>query len=159
MPPSTWLQVPHRRFNPLTRKWVLVSPHRTQRPWQGEVATTESVPALHYDPTCYLCPGNTRAGGHQNPEYKNVFVFDNDYAALLPDVPPLTEAPHDDIFRAERELGICRVLCFHPNHDLTLARMQPRDIERVVDAWVAQTEDLDDGRKSTMCRFLKIADR
>ncbi len=142
MPPSTWLQVPHRRFNPLTNKWVLVSPHRTQRPWQGEVAKTESTPAVHYDPTCYLCPGNTRAGGHQNPEYKNVFVFDNDYAALLPDIPPLTDAPHDDLFRAERELGICRVICFHPDHALTLARMQARDIERVVEAWVAQCQDL-----------------
>jgi UDPglucose--hexose-1-phosphate uridylyltransferase len=138
MPPSTWLQVPHRRFNPLTREWVLVSPHRTQRPWQGEVARTESAPAIHYDPTCYLCPGNTRVGGHQNPKYKDVFVFDNDYAALLPDIAPFTDAPHDDLFWAERELGICRVICFHPDHDLTLARMQPPDIERVVEAWAAQ---------------------
>jgi UDPglucose--hexose-1-phosphate uridylyltransferase len=142
MPPSTWLQVPHRRFNPLTRKWVLVSPHRTQRPWQGEVASTDSTPPIHYDPTCYLCPGNQRAGGHKNPQYKDVFIFDNDFAALLPDIAPLKDAPHDDLFRAERELGICRVLCFHPDHDLTLARMQLQDIERVVDAWIAQCQDL-----------------
>jgi UDPglucose--hexose-1-phosphate uridylyltransferase len=142
MPPSTWLQFPHRRFNPLTQQWVMVSPHRTQRPWQGEVAKRESTPAIHYDPNCYLCPRNTRAGGHRNPDYKHVFVFDNDYAALLPEVPPLADAPHDEIFCAERELGICRVLCFHPDHDLTLARMQPQDIERVVEAWVAQSQDL-----------------
>ncbi|MHB1958628.1 MAG: UDP-glucose--hexose-1-phosphate uridylyltransferase [Acidobacteriaceae bacterium] len=153
MPPSTWLQVPHRRFNPLTRTWVLVSPHRTQRPWQGEVAKTEPVSEIHYDPTCYLCPGNTRAGGHRNPQYPDVFVFDNDYAALLPDVAPLADAPHDDLFRAERELGTCRVICFHPDHDLTLARMQPRDIERVVEAWVAQYEDL--GRRSKI-KYVQI---
>lgn len=142
MPPSTWLQVPHRRFNPLSRKWVLVSPHRTQRPWQGEVAKAEHASTVHYDPTCYLCPGNTRAGGHQNPQYEGVFVFDNDYAALLPDALPFTDAPHDDLLRAEQELGICRVICFHPDHDLTLARMQPQDIERVVAAWTTQYDEL-----------------
>ena len=142
MPSSDWLQVPHRRFNPLNRQWVLVSPHRTQRPWQGEVAKTESAPALRYDPNCYLCPGNTRAGGHQNPPYDGVFVFDNDYAALLPDTLPFTDAPQGDLFRAERERGICRVLCFHPDHDLTLPRMRQPDIERVVEAWTAQYLDL-----------------
>jgi len=142
MPSSTWLQVPHRRFNPLNRQWVLVSPHRTQRPWLGEVAKSEETPAIHYNPNCYLCPGNTRAGGHKNPQYDGVFVFDNDYAALLPDTPPITDLPQDDLFRAERERGICRVICFHPDHDLTLARMQTRDIERVVDAWTAQYREL-----------------
>lgn len=142
MPPSTWLQVPHRRFNPLSRRWVLVSPHRTQRPWQGEVAKPEPHSAVHYDPTCYLCPGNTRAGGHQNLQYDGVFIFDNDYAALLPEALPFTDAPHDDLLRAERERGLCRVICFHPDHDLTLARMQPRDIERVVAAWTTQYDDL-----------------
>jgi UDPglucose--hexose-1-phosphate uridylyltransferase len=142
MPPSTWLQVPHRRFNPLARKWVLVSPHRTQRPWQGDVAKAESSPAIHYDPNCYLCPGNTRAGGHKNPQYDGVFVFDNDYAALLPNVAPFTDAPQDDLLRVERELGISRVICFHPDHDLTLARMQPEDIERVVATWTEQYADL-----------------
>ncbi|MEO6964696.1 MAG: UDP-glucose--hexose-1-phosphate uridylyltransferase [Acidobacteriaceae bacterium] len=153
MPSSTWLQVPHRRFNPLNRQWVLVSPHRTQRPWLGEVAKSEEIPAIHYDPNCYLCPGNTRAGGHKNPQYDGVFVFDNDYAALLPDTPPLTDLPQDDLFRAERERGICRVLCFHPDHDLTLARMQTRDIERVVDAWTAQYREL--GRQPEI-RYVQI---
>ncbi|HVC89047.1 MAG TPA: UDP-glucose--hexose-1-phosphate uridylyltransferase [Acidobacteriaceae bacterium] len=143
MPPS-WLQVPHRRFNPLSRQWVLVSPHRTQRPWQGEVAKTDAPSAIHYDPTCYLCPGNARAGGHRNPQYDGVFIFNNDYAALLPVNPPLQDAPHDDLLRVESERGICRVICFHPDHDLTLARMQSPDIERVVDAWTAQSQELGD---------------
>ncbi len=142
MTASSWIQSPHRRYNPLLREWVLVSPHRTQRPWQGEVALADAAPALHYDPSCYLCPGNTRAGGHENPEYVGVFIFDNDYAALLPDIPAFTGAPHDDLLHAERERGICRVICFHPDHDLTLARMLPKDIERVVQAWTAQYAEL-----------------
>ena len=81
------MQFPHRRFDPLRGRWVLVSPHRTQRPWQGEVSRTDAKPALHYDPDCYLCPGNVRAGGKQNPQYTGVFAFTNDYAALLPDSP------------------------------------------------------------------------
>ena len=145
MTPSSWQQVPHRRYNPLRRQWVLVSPHRTQRPWQGEVAKNAVNTAIHYDPTCYLCPGNTRAGGHRNPKYDGIFIFDNDYAALLPDVPEFSDIqdiPHDDILRAELERGTCRVVCFHPDHDLTLARMHPQDIQRVVEAWTAQTADL-----------------
>ncbi len=145
MTPSSWQQVPHRRYNPLRRQWVLVSPHRTQRPWQGEVGKTEPNTAVHYDPTCYLCPGNTRAGGHRNPKYDGVFIFDNDYAALLPDMPEVSDrndVPHDDLLRAEPERGTCRVVCFHPDHDLTLARMLPVDIYRVVEAWTAQTADL-----------------
>lgn len=142
MTESNWLQTPHRRYNPLRRQWVLVSPHRTQRPWQGEVSRTDSVPAVHYDPDCYLCPGNTRAGGHKNPDYDGLFIFNNDYAALLPDTPPFISAPADDLLRVERERGICRVLCFHPDHDLTLARMQTADIQRVVQAWAAQYVEL-----------------
>ena len=140
--PGGWMQSPHRRYNPLRREWVLVSPHRTQRPWQGEVAKADAPPELHYDPSCYLCPGNTRAGGHKNPDYQGVFIFDNDYAALLPHPPAFLDAPHDDLLRAERERGICRVICFHPDHSLTLARMEAGDIERVVEAWVAQYSDL-----------------
>ncbi len=80
-------QSPHRRYNPLRKQWVLVSPHRTQRPWQGEVNTASGFSDIHYDPACYLCPGNERAGGAKTPVYENVYVFDNDYAALLPDSP------------------------------------------------------------------------
>lgn len=140
---SKWSGSPHRRFNPLSRRWVLVSPQRTERPWQGEISNRENLPAIHYDPDCYLCPGNTRAGGRRNPNYEGAFVFDNDYAALLPDSPVFTDAPHDDLFCAERERGICRVVCFHPDHDLTLARMDLHAVERVVETWVAQYEELE----------------
>jgi len=142
MTPQNWLQVPHRRYSPLRRQWVLVSPHRTQRPWQGEVAKIDTASAIHYDPSCYLCPGNIRAGGHKNPNYEGVFVFDNDYAALLPDSPALTGAPDDDLLRAERERGICRVVCFHPDHDLTLARMELSGIEGVIAVWAEQSAEL-----------------
>jgi UDPglucose--hexose-1-phosphate uridylyltransferase len=135
------LQFPHRRYNPLRREWVLVSPHRTARPWQGEVNKTTGFSDLHYDPQCYLCPGNTRAGGAVTPRYESVYIFDNDYAALLPDSP---EPPgtRPELLRAERERGRCRVICFHPDHSLTLARMQVPDIRRVVDAWTEEYRSL-----------------
>ncbi len=140
--PAIAFQSPHRRYNPLKKQWVLVSPHRTQRPWQGEVNTATGFSEVHYDPACYLCPGNERAGGAKTPAYEHVYVFDNDYAALLPDSP----APETDgwpaLLRAERERGLCRVLCFHPDHSLTLARMEVPDIRRVVDAWTAQYGEL-----------------
>ena len=136
------MQSPHRRFDPLRGRWVLVSPHRTQRPWQGEVSRTDARPPLHYDPDCYLCPGNVRAGGKQNPPYTGVFAFTNDYAALLPDSPPGgTESGHG-LLLAESERGICRVLCFHPDHSLTLAGMEVADIVRVVEAWTAEFTEL-----------------
>ena len=133
---------PHRRFDPLRGRWVLVSPHRTQRPWQGEVSKTEGVSAVRYDPTCYLCPGNERAGGKHNPSYSSVFVFDNDYAALLPDSPEIPAEKTHPLLRAEGERGLCRVLCFHPDHSLTLARMEVSEILPVVDAWAAQWSEL-----------------
>jgi len=149
MTESNWPLAPHRRYNPLRRQWVLVSPHRTQRPWQGEVAKTESI-AVHYDPNCYLCPGNTRAGGHVNPRYDGLFIFDNDYAALLPESADRAKimktsagnSTPDDLFQAQPEQGICRVVCFHPDHALTLARMEIADISRVVKAWTSQSEEL-----------------
>jgi UDPglucose--hexose-1-phosphate uridylyltransferase len=138
---DTNLQYPHRRYDPLRGRWVLVSPHRTQRPWQGEVSRTDAKPALRYDPDCYLCPGNTRAGGKQNPPYNSVFAFTNDYAALLPDSPAIAETGNP-LLRAEAERGICRVLCFHPDHSLTLAGMQVPDIVRVVEAWTKEFKEL-----------------
>ena len=139
---DTNLQFPHRRYDPLRDRWVLVSPHRTQRPWQGEVSRTDAKPAVHYDPECYLCPGNVRAGGKKNPPYASVFAFTNDYAALLPNSPEKIEETGHGLLRAETERGICRVLCFHPDHSLTLAGMEVPDIVRVVEAWTAEFIEL-----------------
>jgi UDPglucose--hexose-1-phosphate uridylyltransferase len=130
----------HRRLNPLTGEWVLVSPHRMKRPWQGKRETAAAATAPAYDPNCYLCPGNARANGAHNPDYEHTFVFDNDFSALHPDAPP--ERIEKGLLVAEGECGVCRVLCFSPRHDLTLAQMDPADVERVVDAWVAETIDL-----------------
>ncbi len=134
---------PHRRWNPLSREWVIVSPHRTQRPWQGQTEETATAPALQYDPDCYLCPGNMRAGGHRTPVYGGTFVFDNDFAALKSDVPP-ADFDLDDagLLHATTERGVCRVLCFDPRHDLTLATMDAPAIRRVVDVWASQELEL-----------------
>src|SRR5829696_5698711 len=132
---------PHRRYNPLTREWVLVSPHRTQRPWQGQVEKPAPEQRPQYDPTCYLCPGNERAGGVTNPKYEHTFVFTNDFSALLPDTPP-GEFEQSGLLVAHSERGTCRVVCFSPRHDLTLAEMDRDSICRVVDTWVEQYEDL-----------------
>jgi len=138
---TNW-QFPHRRWNPLRQSWVLVSPHRTQRPWQGEVGQKTLPSAIHYDPECYLCPGNKRAGGAGNPSYASVFSFVNDYAALLPDAPALDSSTADPLLKAEAVRGLCKVLCFHPDHSLTLARMTPAEIRPVVDAWTAEYQEL-----------------
>jgi UDPglucose--hexose-1-phosphate uridylyltransferase len=132
---------PHRRLNLLTGEWVLVSPHRAKRPWQGAVEkpAVEQRPA--YDPTCYLCPGNERAGGVRNPAYAGTFVFDNDFAALRPGDPPV-DVNVDALLVARGEPGLCRVLCFSPRHDLSLADMALPDIRGVVDLWAAQYEEL-----------------
>src|SRR5437762_5588807 len=132
---------PHRRYNPLTREWVLVSPHRTKRPWQGQVEEVAQESQPRYDPLCYLCPGNVRAGDHVNPPYTSTFVFDNDFAALLPD----TQAGEFDeagLLVAEGERGVCRVICFSPRHDLTIARMSGAELRCVVDVWAEQYGEL-----------------
>ena len=132
---------PHRRRNLLTGEWILVSPHRTKRPWQGQVERLPPDQRPAYDPTCYLCPGNERAGGHRNPAYHETFVFDNDFAALLPDGPH-QNVSQNEFFEAEAETGLCRVICFSPRHDLTLAEMPPSAIRRVVDLWAEQVATL-----------------
>jgi UDPglucose--hexose-1-phosphate uridylyltransferase len=133
----------HRRFNPLTNEWVLVSPHRTQRPWQGAIEKVPAVARPAYDPTCYLCPGNTRAGGVHNPEYQATFVFENDFAALKKDTPAATVDVQDKgLIVAEGESGICRVMCFSPRHNLTLSSMELPAIEEVVHAWSSQFTEL-----------------
>src|SRR3954470_6646320 len=133
---------PHRRYNPLSREWVLVSPHRTQRPWQGQVEQTAPEQRPAYDPTCYLCPGNQRAGSERNPAYDGTFVFTNDYAALLLDTPDGTFERGNGLLRAESERGTSRVVCFSPRHDLTLAEMTPAELMPVVDEWVKQYQEL-----------------
>ena len=133
----------HRRWNPLRAEWVIVSPHRTQRPWQGQTEARSETVALPYDSECYLCPGNVRAGGLQTPPYPDTYVFENDFAALKPDVTTAAmDLQNAGLMRATTEQGICRVLCFSPRHDLTLATMETADVRRVVDVWAAQEEEL-----------------
>ncbi|HEV2136323.1 MAG TPA: UDP-glucose--hexose-1-phosphate uridylyltransferase [Terracidiphilus sp.] len=135
-------QHPHRRWNPLRQAWILVSPHRTQRPWQGEVAQKSTPQAISYDPQCYLCPGNPRAGGAANPKYDSVFSFVNDYAALLPEPQPEPAPASSPLLVSAPARGLCKVLCFHPDHSLTLARMTRPEIRRVIDAWTTEYEDI-----------------
>lgn len=132
---------PHRRFNPLKDEWVLVSPHRSQRPWQGQVEDTVVPASVAHDPGCYLCPGNTRNGGQVNPGYAGTFVFENDFAVLKPDT-PAWEVAEEGLLRARSEAGRSRVVCFSPRHDLTLARMEFRDVERVVETWASEFTEL-----------------
>src|SRR6266581_7933593 len=131
----------HRRYNLLTREWVLVSPHRTARPWQGQVEENPAGTLPEYDPDCYLCPGNARAGGEHNPPYRGTFVFDNDFAALMPGR-PLGKYEEAGLLIAEGEPGICRVVCFSPRHDLTIAAMAPAELRQVIDVWVEQYREL-----------------
>lgn len=130
---------PHRRFNPLTGEWVLVSPQRTQRPWQGKREDAADSARPRHDESCYLCPGNRRSGGQQNPEYTDTFVFINDFPALLPDTPGTTMSG-DPLFRAESERGICKVMCFSPRHDLSVPSMPLDAVTRVVEVWKEEYE-------------------
>ena len=131
----------HRRFNPLTREWVIVSPHRTLRPWQGKVEPRPVDNQPPYDPACYLCPRNSRAGGVVNPDYASTFVFDNDYAGLLPTVEDV-KLEKADLLIASTERGICRVGCFSPRHDLTIPRMTVEEIRLVIEIWASQYDEL-----------------
>lgn len=132
---------PHRRYNPLTDSWVLVSPHRTQRPWQGQLEASAPPDGLPYDPDCYLCPGNERAGGRRNPAYEDVFVFDNDFPALLPDTGDF--AGEDGVLlRSAPAVGCCRVVCYSPRHDLGFGDLSTAQIGRVIDTWAEQYTEL-----------------
>lgn len=132
---------PHRRYNPLTGEYILVSPHRAKRPWQGKVEDAPKLDMPQYDPKCYLCPGNERAGGAVNPQYEGAYVFDNDFAALLTDVPQ-ESMNEDGLMVADTERGLCRVICFSPRHDLTLALMSPEEVQGVVGVWQEQFTDI-----------------
>jgi UDPglucose--hexose-1-phosphate uridylyltransferase len=131
----------HRRYNPLTGEWVQVSPHRSKRPWQGQVEKTGEDHRPAFDATCYLCPGNVRANGEINPPYTATYSFTNDFAALVSDVPS-GEFQDGDLLLARSEAGICRVICFSPRHDLTIAEMDTEGIRRVVDLWVDEYTQL-----------------
>jgi UDPglucose--hexose-1-phosphate uridylyltransferase len=141
-------ELPHRRFNPLTHDWVIVSPQRTRRPWLGQLEkpVQEQIPA--FDPACTLCPGNPRSSGIHNPAYQGTYVFDNDFPALLgpgqvesPLESPI-EASASDLFTAQPEYGVCRVVCFSPRHDLQIPQMYPSEIEAVLLTWIDQTLEL-----------------
>ncbi len=132
---------PHRRRNPLTGQWVLVSPHRAKRPWQGQEERRDTRAPLLYDPDCYLCPGNVRVSGARNPDYDGTLVFTNDFAALMEEVPTST-APADPLFTLDAARGTSRVICFSPDHSKTLPELPEAAVEGVVEAWCAQTADL-----------------
>ncbi|MHB9129838.1 MAG: UDP-glucose--hexose-1-phosphate uridylyltransferase [Armatimonadota bacterium] len=132
---------PHRRLNPLTGEWMLVSPHRAKRPWQGQVEKLPAAERLAYDPKCYLCPGNQRAEGEVNPPYASTYIFQNDFSALLPDT-PRGEKAVNELLVARTERGLCRVICFSPRHDLSLAEMSAEEILPVVNLWTAQYAEL-----------------
>ena len=134
---------PHRRLNLLTGEWVLVSPHRAKRPWLGQVEKIQEAQLPQYDPGCYLCPGNQRSTGNSNPAYTGTFVFDNDFASLLP--PEAMEGDQNSsagLFQAEPEAGLCRVICFSPRHDLTLPELSQTEVEAVIRTWADQTTEL-----------------
>lgn len=142
----------HTRLNILTGERVLVSPHRSKRPWQGKVEDLPKDERPPYDPTCYLCPGNERAGGIKNPDYNQTFVFTNDFAALQADS-PAGEFNKNNLLQAYSESGICKVICFSPRHDLTLPLMDVPTIRQVVDLWVDQYKEL--GGRSDI-RYVQI---
>lgn len=125
---------PHRRFNPLLNEWILVSPHRAKRPWQGQNETPSTENSVAHDENCYLCAGNTRSNGEQNPKYDACYVFDNDFPALLED--DITfESKLNPLFQIKPEKGINRVICFSPKHNITLAEMDVKEIENVIHTW------------------------
>jgi UDPglucose--hexose-1-phosphate uridylyltransferase len=128
------LRFPHRRKNILTGEWILVSPQRTQRPWQGEISAASNGQSLEYDPECYLCPGNKRANGDINPQYTGTYVFTNDFPALVSDS-EIPKAQENDLLISQAERGTCRVVNYSPKHNLTLAQMKESDIEQVVSIW------------------------
>ena len=152
MPEPTINENPHKRLNLLTGEFVLVSPHRSKRPWQGQMEETSADQRPEYDPTCYLCPGNQRADGTLNPDYKDSFVFVNDFSALLPDTES-TFIDEDGLLIAETERGICKVIAFSPRHDLTLPEMEVQDIKKVVNLWQEEFVEL---RRNDWIKYIQI---
>jgi UDPglucose--hexose-1-phosphate uridylyltransferase len=139
----------HRRLNPLTNEWVLVSPQRTNRPWLGHIEKQKRIQIPHHDPNCSLCPGNTRASGIKNPHYTSTFVFDNDFPALVPNTTTKSMKDVHPLLRAEPEKGKSRVVCFSPRHDLTIPDMTVRELNAVITTWTSETEKL--RKRSDVC--------
>jgi UDPglucose--hexose-1-phosphate uridylyltransferase len=133
---------PHRRYNPLIGEWILVSPHRSKRPWQGQKEAVHRNELPAFDPECYLCPGNVRANGIQNPDYTDCYVFENDFSALLQEEVAVEKDSSSELFRFEPERGINKVVCFSPKHNLTIPEMDVADIEKVIAAWKQQYTEL-----------------
>jgi UDPglucose--hexose-1-phosphate uridylyltransferase len=143
---------PHKRLNILTGEWVMVSPHRTKRPWQGKSETVTPGNCASYDPTCYLCPGNKRADGSLNEDYTLPFSFVNDFSALLTDTPG-GNYDAGGLLKAASVKGICKVICFSPDHSLTLPQMQDADIEKVVNLWQQEFMEI---AKNEWIRYIQI---
>jgi UDPglucose--hexose-1-phosphate uridylyltransferase len=141
MPNNLLLSDPHRRYNPLKDEWVLVSPQRTKRPWQGKCEEAQKEKGPVHDPSCYMCPGNVRAGGAQNPKYTNTYVFPNDFPAMI-DASPAKMQAQSGLFQTQNVSGTCRVVCFSPRHDQTLANMSVARIKEVINTWINQVNDL-----------------
>ena len=133
---------PHRRFNPLINEWVLVSPHRAKRPWQGQKETLANDERPEYDSTCYLCPGNVRANGEENAKYKSSFVFENDFAALKKEEIDFEVSNEATFFKVKPERGISKVVCFSPKHNITLPEMDLPTIEEIIRTWQREYTDL-----------------
>ncbi len=132
---------PHRRYNPLIDQWVLVSPHRAKRPWQGQQEKVSEEQKPSYDPHCYLCPGNARITGEKNPNYQQPYVFQNDFSALLTDTPAPAKSD-DPLFKSAQARGESRVICFSPDHSKTLPQLSVAEIEAVIRVWQSQLEEL-----------------
>lgn len=131
----------HRRYNALTGEWIQVSPHRAKRPWQGQIESTKKSNELKYDATCYLCPGNTRSNGQLNSDYKTTYSFINDFSAIIQDIPD-TQVNKNDLLIARSEKGICKVICFSPDHSLTIAEMPTSNIVSIIEQWIEEYESL-----------------
>lgn len=133
---------PHRRHNPLTGEWILVSPHRAARPWNGTIESPQRVNSPDHDADCYLCPDNTRSNGEKNPQYEGTFVFTNDHSAMLPDTPPGTDTDTAGLFQAAGERGICRVICYTPKHNQTMADLTEQQIVTIINTWKSEYETI-----------------